>query len=498
MNCMNCHTGNMQIPPSSHPSYVICDVCGAMELTYIPMEYQEGLHEIPYRVDAETAEIDLQIAGTFGGYGSGKSRASLSEVLLRALENPNGTGLLTAPTLQQLKRTTIKTFFNEVCPPPLIERYNKSDGEIELTNGFIFYTIPSDDEEKLRSINAGLCHMEEASGIKRSIYDQILTRLRDPFVKNKLFMVCSNPDLGWIKEVFPDNESKKSPSHPNHEDFNPYVTTFVWATKLNKHLPKNFIDINSKGKPAWWIKRYLEGSFEHSEGQVYPNWSSAIIEDVPDFTEISKDWEKAVSLDHGLRNPTAVPFAAIDHKEGIVYIYDEYYQPNTLVPQHAAALKPKIEAIPPGLLRFMVIDPSAKNKTDPINGKSVQALYQEYGLYFQPGNNSIETGILRVNSYIERGKLKIFKSCANLIREGLSYKFPEISMDDDGNLDEKPEKKNDHLMDALRYLMMRLPEDPELLKNLAYQPPTHYTRVEEDYGWHDGSNEAEQDFLSYI
>jgi hypothetical protein len=91
-------------------------------------------------------------------YGSGKSKTSLQEIFIRALENPKGTGLLTAPTLQQLKRTTLKTFFNEVCPPPLIKRFNKSDGEIELENGFVFYTIPSDDEEKLRSINAGLVH----------------------------------------------------------------------------------------------------------------------------------------------------------------------------------------------------------------------------------------------------------------------------------------------------------------------------------------------------
>src|SRR5690606_8043949 len=121
--------------------------------------------------------------------GSGKSKASLQEIFLRALENPNGTGLLTAPTLQQLKRTTLKTFFNEVCPPPLIESYNKTDGEIKLINGFVFYAIPSDDEEKLRSINAGLIHMEEASGIKRTIYDQLLTRLRDPNVYNKCFIV---------------------------------------------------------------------------------------------------------------------------------------------------------------------------------------------------------------------------------------------------------------------------------------------------------------------
>jgi hypothetical protein len=94
-----------------------------------------------------------QIIAVFGGFGSGKSRASVQEFFLRCLENPGGVGLISAPTLQLLKRTTIKTLLDEIIPPPLIENYNKSDNEITLTNGFTIYAIPSDEEQKLRSIN---------------------------------------------------------------------------------------------------------------------------------------------------------------------------------------------------------------------------------------------------------------------------------------------------------------------------------------------------------
>ena len=148
--CNNCFTADIVVPDNNHPAYLICPNCNAIELTYQPQDYQEALHQLP--------KEEMQIVAVFGGYGSGKSKASLQEVFLRALENPKGKGLFTAPTLQQLKRTTIKTFLDEICPPPLIESYNKSDGTIELKNGFVFYTIPSDDEEKLRSINAGLIH----------------------------------------------------------------------------------------------------------------------------------------------------------------------------------------------------------------------------------------------------------------------------------------------------------------------------------------------------
>lgn len=480
----------MRKPEDDHLSYLICPNCQAIELQYKPQNYQKELH------DEIKKKQPMQILAAFGGYGSGKSHSSLQEVFLRALESPNGTGLLTAPTLGQLKKTTIKTLLNEVIPPLLIDTFNKADGYIQLINGFTFYMIPSDDEEKLRSLNVGIIHMEEASGIKRTIYDQLLTRMRDPNVKHKLFMVCSNPSLGWIKDVLADNEARKDPQHPEHEDYNPYIKAFVWATKLNTYLPSNFIEMNAKGKPDWWKKKFLEGSFESQEGAVYPNFPNTIIDDF----DIPNDWEKFVALDHGIRNPTAVLFGAIDQKEGTVYIYRSYYRANALVPEHVAAIKPMIEEIPFGKLRFMVIDPSAKNRTDPINGKSVQSIYAEYGLFFQPGNNDIEVGIMRVTSYIERGKLKIFRSCVELIKEGISYKYPELDMDNSKQLDEKPIKVNDHAMDALRYGLMRLPEDPEMLKNVAYLPPKSYNRSSSQVDEEDDEDyvEKEKGWLSYV
>lgn len=507
MQCLNCYTADMLVPDNGHEAYVYCPNCGAIELTYEPQDYQKASHSVPLiqKVNKKTGreEVQAQIIGWFGGYGSGKSRASLTEILLRALNNPKGTGLLTAPTLQQLKRTTLKTFFREVCPPPLIERYNKADGEIELVNGFIFYTIPSDDEDKIRSINAGLIHMEEASGINRTIYDQLLTRMRDPFVKDRLLAVCSNPDLGWIKDVFADNIDRADPNHPNHDEYNPFIQTFIWPTELNAHLPSDFIEMNSRGKPEWWIKRYMKGSFEHAEGMVYPNFAKTLKTEAEYFaergiTEIPKHWEKFINLDYGLRNPTAVYWSAIDYETGTVVTYQEHYKADTLVPQHAKEIKPKIDEIPSGTLRFMVADPSIANRTDPVNGKSVQALYQEYGLYFGPGNNDIVAGLLKVNSYIERGKWIILKDrCPNLAKEGIAYKYPEVSMDDKKNPDEKPVKKDDHAMDSMRYGFMRLPDDPDLLKTFSANPPKRYDNYyDDDVDWED--EPISGDYLSYV
>ena len=80
--CHNCKVGTMREPADNHPAYLQCDSCLAIELTYAPMEYQEEMHMV--RSDGED---DTDIISVFGGYGSGKSKATLEEFLLRALEN---------------------------------------------------------------------------------------------------------------------------------------------------------------------------------------------------------------------------------------------------------------------------------------------------------------------------------------------------------------------------------------------------------------------------
>ena len=203
-----------------------------------------------------------------------------------------------------------------------------------------------------------------------------------------------------------------------------------------------------------------------------------------------------------VRNPTAVVFGAINPHTGELIIYDEYYVAEKTLPYHAQQLKERIGKINTGMLRFMVMDPATKNRmNDVINGKSIQSHFQEYGLYWQMGNNSLEYGLAKVNSYIEAGKIKIYKTCISLIRELLGYVYPEVDIDNaEENLDEKPIKQNDHACDALRYLVSRLPDDPETLKLEAFAPPTHWggvrplDTIEYDKEFYD---EKVMDYLAY-
>ena len=109
-------------------------------------------------------------------------------------------------------------------------------------------------------------------------------------------------------------------------------------------------------------------------------------------------------------------------------------------------------------------------------------------------------GILKVNSYIARGKWVILKDkCPNLAKEGIKYKFPEQSMDDNKNPDEKPMKKDDHAMDSVRYGFARLPDDPDLLKSIASEPPKKYNiREEDDDNYEEYEDDNRRDYMSYV
>lgn len=499
--CHNCKVGIMRVPADQHPSYIQCDSCNAIELTYVPMEFQEEMHTVKTGGDDDT-----DIIAVFGGYGSGKSRSTLEEFMLRALENPRGSGLFAAQTLGQLKKTTLKTWFEEVCPPPLVRSYNKTDGIIVLENGFTIFVVATDEEQKIRSLNIGLAHIEEISGIKKSIYTQVQSRMRDPFTANKAIIVCSNPANTWIVDTFVNNEKRKDPNHPQHAEYNRFVRTFIWKTELNKYLPANYIEMNTAGKPEWYKKKYFEGSFEYNSGMVYPEISTAFIDPYPvtkdtDAYGIPKTWERIIGMDYGLRNPTAVVYAAINPKTGEVVIYDVYYEREKTLPYHAQQIKPKVEAIPHGLLRYMVADPAIKNRmNDVMTGKNIQMHFMEYGIYWQLGNNNLEYGLTKINAYIEARKLKIYKTCLDLIKEALQYTYPEVDIDNaEENLDEKPEKKNDHSMDAMRYMMARLPDDPEVLKLTAYEAPKSYSDVRryDTIEYDDDNREMYDDFLAY-
>ena len=74
-------------------------------------------------------------------------------------------------------------------------------------------------------------------------------------------------------------------------------------------------------------------------------------------------------------------------------------------------------------------------------------LYRRLGLQLQPADNAVESGITEVWNLLVSGQLKIMASLTNWFRE-----FRKYHRDDKGS--GKIVKRDDHLMDATRYLIV--------------------------------------------
>ena len=255
-------------------------------------------------------------------------------------------------------------------------------------------------------------------------------------------------------------------------DRNKDYATFIASTDRNIYLPKDYIQSIIKGKPEYWVNRYIYASFSIAEGMVYPMFMEHV---VPAFNIQDKikneGWETIHGVDFGILDPTVLISAAIDPNTGVVYVYDEYYKRNQSVPYHAQEMKKRLEWIPLGNIIRIMADPAGARRGQ-SDRRSLFDHYSEYGLYFKAGDNRIETGIAKVYAYFAAGKLKIFDTCRNLIEEGINYRYKPQELDSEKNPDERPIDKDNHGLDALRYMIQELPDDPYALKDRAY----HYTQ----------------------
>lgn len=169
-------------------------------------------------------------------------------------------------------------------------------------------------------------------------------------------------------------------------------------------------------------------------GRIYPiNIETCTVADF----QIPKFWAKSYGMDVGW-NRTAALWGALDRDNDVLYIYSEHYQGEAEPIIHAKAIKSR------GEWMKGVIDPASGGRSQ-IDGQKLFELYKKEGLKIYPAENAVEAGIFEVWQRFQTGRLKIFKSCTNLLRELSLY-----HRDDKGKI----VKKNDHLCDCLRYLCM--------------------------------------------
>ena len=169
-------------------------------------------------------------------------------------------------------------------------------------------------------------------------------------------------------------------------------------------------------------------------GAIYPVPESEFV--VDDF-QIPEHWPKVYGMDVGW-NRTAAVWAAWNRETDVLYLYAEHYRGQAEPAIHAAAVKARGDWIPG------VMDPASRGRTQD-DGRQLLQLYKDLELDVEVANNSVESGLYVVWTRLSTGRLKVFRSMSNWLSEFRLYR-----RDEKGCI----VKKNDHIMDATRYLIM--------------------------------------------
>ena len=444
--------------------FIYCPNCNAYICTYKPLPHQEAFHR-----DEHQHKLYA------GGFGSAKTYTCGMEFLCTVLQIPNSAGLIGAATWGQVSDTCLK-FITDNLPNNLVKtsHQDKVSWYIDLINGSRISAKAFDKEGKIRSANLSIIWVEEASEVSYEIVAYIKARLRNKAAffngKSRLKMLLSsNPDVGWLNtewllcsDVIYYHGDVKDRYNVLKEKQDPTISTHISATSANTYLPPDYEANLARNKEKWWIDRYLKGSFKYTEGLVYPTFSDWFVNPFP----IPAHWRRITGTDFGRRDPTAHVIAALDPVRKTIYIYDELEEPLDDKPLDYMVKKLKtMHNFPSYLLAYPhQCDPRGRNR-DQVSGQSWIDAYREKGIVFQTAKDceqkSIAPTIQKVFNYASNGRLKIFSSCKN-IRNALSkYKYPARKVGDDSNQGETPVDSNNHLPDAIRYMLAPFPQFPE-------------------------------------
>lgn len=497
-NCPRC--GKILQPAISiegveSPSWLECPECGTLINTYKPLPYQAEFLSNPARYKM-----------TAGGFGSGKSRTDIEDVIKHLLLIPRARVCISARTFPQLESTFAKEFA-EIFPAKLLKRKNDQKHEYTLTNGSTLIYRSFDDPTKLKSLNLSKVVIVEASDVPESGFTMMQTRLRNtaamiPEVDYegkpvsywdeekqtfKIKYVCdarsinleTNPSSNWVKSFLETSAtvkyfgSAKDEGYNNNKPKNRFKYTQVVSTDANPFLPADYIEEQSAGKTDAWVRQFIRGSFNFNLLLIYPNYGMCITKDFKLPREFNEQGQRVlyycIGVDYGIKDNTHVVYTALSLEESKLYVYDELvinnsdittiakeYRHNTRI--NGTNLK--------GLLMLPRFDGRSYNKRE-SDLHTIGGAFEAQGLYFEPSFPNHEIRMIKMNALINNGQLVVSSRCEYLNNEFTNYKS---KVDKNGNPTGQPEDGKDHGISALSFVVVELPHNLKFTNVRTYIP----------------------------
>ncbi len=446
-------------------------------LAYTPHSKQKLFHESRQQVKA-----------FLGGNRSGKTTAGILDDLIQAVDEdclpehlkpykrwdppfhcriivPDFTSTLEGVIFQKLREWAPK---DQLAGDEFDKAYDKSRRKLNLKNGssFDFLTFEQ-DLDKFGGAALHRVHYDEEP--PHDIRRESMMRLID-YGGDEVFTMTPLHGMSWmydhIWEPWTKNELPEATLVLVDMDDNPYLDTETKRRAL-------------EGLSREERQARKSGRFVHFHGMIYEDFSrnEHVIPERQAKDQIPPGARVYVGIDPGMRHMAAVIWTYLNN-EDVMVVFDELALQGYTVKQVARAIKEvnmkygqvtEKGDIVPLQPDWYVIDPSARNIVHQT-GRSDQMEFTDNGIVTILGQNSVTAGINRVKERLQARRLLVTANCQNLIDQFRKYRWatPNRSEDDPK---EKPVKSDDHLLDALRYVVSSRPYiSPEDSKEQRMSP----------------------------
>lgn len=202
----------------------------------------------------------------------------------------------------------------------------------------------------------------------------------------------------------------------------------------NPHNDKEWLDKKKVEMPEDRFAQEYLADFRKQEGLVYKEF----LRSYHLYNEDIDTKEYLGGVDFGFTNPCGILSVKKDTK-GIYWVSEEFYETEKTDQQVAEIVSAK---------EFN------KVYADPENPAGIQELKNKRVNVCEviKGKDSVKNGINKIRELLKQRRIRIHQSCINLIWEFETYHYPKKRTE--GNEHELPVKQNDHLLDALRYIVL--------------------------------------------
>lgn len=272
-----------------------------------------------------------------------------------------------------------------------------------------------------------------------NVYDECGIRLMAtrPGERNGLMLITFTPLDGYTEVVKGFLEAEDDP--------NKWYIKIAWgdAPHLTEEV-KTQMRAEYAGQPHLLATRE-SGEPGQGEGAIYPVDLESLLVDPFD---VPAHWPRGFGMDVG---KTAIVWGALDKANDTLYLYKEYYSEEYNPGLHALAIKGRNNEDQwiPGF-----IDPGSLASSQ-VDGQKLYRIYKlEHRLNLHLADNAVEAGLRHCLERMQARKLKVFRTLTRWQKE--FQRYHRMNLETVFGLTSKVVKKDDHMMDAFRYLESRI------------------------------------------